>query len=699
LTYPFVRRLRQRRWLHLWVLLCAFACAGAASNVPPSTSVLMGLPQGAYLHMLALPLGRLEGTIRGDVVFDQSGTRAVFTAVFPGATLSGDWRSLDPVQAFVLDAARRTLTQLTIDGQARSVRFDGKQTVAVQDGDRRNLFSVPPPSGAALPALRMASAHSGLDARFVAQGGDGRFVVSLTAAGRYVVEQIGARTLRAKGTSPNGAYSIVGGFLVWADRDITRGPDIARDGAIDVAPPTFAGSAYGNALAPIVPLGHAVYQGAYRNGVAYFAFTYGVRRIVAQTSDLLTYSYPQVPADLSYTVGDGFGADANGRMYFGRPESDEVTFWRDGHYVHETLTLPSQAGSEAALEWAMERVAPSDPLWPPMRPDEDALDTALLQWRLYPIGDAIGERWIASYLGHILLGDAHGRFRFAGAPQYPFAILGRTDDGRLWGASPQFRYFSQNVFTDCSSTLWWSRDGVAWLGAGHIPGDAGAVGLNHQRVWVALTHPWLGKASIWVMPLGSTDAAITGGSYAGEQLFFASLPTGFHLVWGATPGRRLSSDEGPLSGYRVDQDALYSDAISGLNAFAHQIYAPDDDPSLPAASFDVRDALPLVQPTLDLLAGLPAAAHVTLATDVDGVRVDPARVTLLSLDQERAYEIKYAGRPYPLAFVRVAPSGDGALVSRSFAKGPLDISGSVEHWTRAAGRWQRTSSSRWVTQR
>jgi hypothetical protein len=680
------------------VAIAAFAVAGAATHVPPSTGVLMGLPDKAYLHMLALPLGRLDGAIRGDVTFDDSGTRAVFIAVFPGATLSGDWRSLDPVQAFVLDANRRTLTQLTIDGQARSVRFDGKQTVAVQDGDRRNLFSISPASGAALPALRMADARSGRDANFIAAGGDGRFLVGKTAAGRFVVDQVGARTLRAKGTSGNGAYAIVGNFLVWVDHDATRGGDIARDGAIDVAPPSFAGSAYGNALAPIVPLGHAVYQGAYRNGVAYFAFTYGVRRIVAQTSDLLTYAYPQVPADLSYTVGDGFGADANGGLYFGRPEGNEVTFWRGGRYVHETLTFPSQAGNEAALEWAMERVAPSDPLWPPMRPDEDALDTALLQWRLYPIGDSVGDRWIASYLGRILIGDSHGSFKFAGAPQFPFAILGRTDDGRLWGASPQFRYFSQNVFTDCSSTLWWSRDGVAWLGAGHIPGDAGAVGLNHQRVWIALTHPWLGRASISVMSLGVSDAAITGGTYDGEQLFFAALPTGFHLVWGATPGRRLNGDEGPLSGYRLDQDALYADAGNGLNAFAQAIFAPDGDPSLPTASFEIRDALPLVQPTLDVLASLPAAAHATLATNVDGLRVDPARITLLSLDQERAFEIKYAGRPYPLAFVRVVQSGDGAIVTRWLAKGPLGVTGSTERWSRAGGRWQRTSSARWMTQ-
>lgn len=681
-----------------FVVAAIVATAGAASTVPPSTSVLMGLPNNAYLHMLGLPLGRLDGTIKGVATFDNSGTRAVFVAIFPGATLGGDWRSIDPVQAFVLDANRRTLTQLTIDGQARSVRWDGEQTIVVQDGDRRNRFTVQSALGGELPALRMADAQSARDAVVVAEGGDGRFLVGKTGAGRFVVEQVGARTMRSKGTARNGAYAIAGIFLAWVDRDATRGPDIARDGPVDIAPPSFAGSAYGDALAPIVPLGHAVYQGAYRNGTAYFAFTHGVRRIVVQTSDLLTYSFPHVPADLSYTVGDGFGADANGGLYFGRPESGEVTFWRGGHFVHESLDFPSQAGSEAALEWSMQRVASSDPLWPPLRPDEDALDTALLQWRLYPIGDSVGDRWIASYLGRLMIGDSTGHFRFAGTPQFPFAVLGRTDDGRLWGGSPQFRYFSHRVFTDSSSTLWWSRDGVAWIEAGHVPGDAGAVGLNHERVWIALTHPWLGRASISVMPLGDFNPAITGGTYNGEQLFFASLPSGFYLVWGATPGHRLTGDQGSLSAYRLNEDALYTDTGTGLNSYAEQIYAPASDPSLPEASFDVRDAAAFVQPTLEALAALPAAAHATLATNVDGVRVDPARVTLLSLDQERAFEVKYAARPYPLALLRVVMSGDGAVVARSLARGSLTAAGSTERWSRASGTWQRIAVSRWVTQ-
>ena len=670
----------------------------AAATVPPSASLVVGLPGGSYLHMLALPLGRLDGTIRGGAIFDAGGTRAVFVAVFPAATLSGDWHSLNPVQAFELDAARRSLTQLTIDGQARGASWESDRTVVVWDGNRRNRFSVAPPAAAALPALRMADPAGGAPARVIAAGGDGRFLVVQDAKGSYGIQQVGARALRHNGVARNGAYAIVGGYLTWVDRSSSHGADITRQGAVDVAPPSFAGSAYGDALWPIVPLGHAVYQGAYRNGAVYVAFTHGVRRIVAQTDDLLGYTFPQVPSDLRYTTGDGFGADPSGRMYFARPESDEVVFWRDGHWVDEHLLLPSQAGSETALEWSMQHVAPGDLLWPPLRPDEDALDAALLQWRVYPQGDVVGERWIASYLGRLLISDRKGRFRFASTPQYPFAVLGRTDDGRLWGAAPQLRYFSAGVFTDASSTLWWSRDGVSWLEAGTIYGDAGAVGLDHRRVWVALTQPWLGRASIQLQRLGQPGTAITGGWYGGEQMFFATLPDGFYLVCGDAPGRRLAGDQGTLAAYRIDTDALFADAGFGLNVFAQQIYSPESDPSLPAPVFTVPDAEALVQPTLDAIQALPPATHATLVTNVAGIRVDPSRITLMSFDQERAFEIKYSARPYPLAWVRVAANADTAIVRRQLVRGALTQSGSSERWSRTDGRWRLVASSPWFSQ-
>ncbi len=673
----------------VWLVLTA-----SSSNVPPSASYSTQLPDGAHVHMLALPLGRLAGTIVGAATFDASGARTAFLATFPGATLTGDWRSLDPVQAFVLDASRRTLTQLTIDGQARAVNWGSDQTVWVQDGNRRNQFAVPRLAPVSLPELRMVDAGAAATATVIAQGGDGRFFVAKTDSGHYLLQQIGAKTLRVEGTSGNGAYALVGNFLVWVDRSKGIGGEIARQGAQDAVPPSFAGSAYGDVVSPIAPLGQAVYQGAYRNGAVYFGFTNGVRRIVAQTTDLLSYAFPLVPNDLSYTVGDGFGAGASNQLYFARPESNELTFWRAGKYVLQPLVLPSQQGGETALEYAMQHIAPGDPLWPALRPDEDALDAAILQWRVYPIGDSVGDAWIASYLGRLLLGDAKGQFRFAGTPQFPFAILGRTDDGRIWGAAPQIRLFAGSEFADAASTLWWSRDGVAWLQAATVPGDPGAVGLDHRRVWIAYTHPWLGRAEIWLMRLGDTNGAVTGGTYGGEQLFFASIPSGFFLIWGATPGRRLNSDGGPLSAYRVDQEALFVLGAGTYNVFQQQILDPNSDPSLPAASFEAQDAATLAQPTLDTLAALPSGTHVILATNIDGLQVDTTRITVMSLEQERAFEVKYAGRPYPLAIVRASLAGDNAVVRRSLARGPLMQSGSIERWSRVDGRWQRVSFRR-----
>ncbi len=674
-------------------LLAAVLNAGAPTTVPPNPSLVVDLPDKAYLHMLALPLGRFDGTIQGRASFDASGTRATFIATFPGATLSGDWRTLDPRQAFVLDARRRTLTQLTIDGQARSAGWLDNQTVLVVDGDRRNRFSVAAPGPGIVPAFRLEDPRAASGASIIASGGDGRFLVLKTDDGRYWVEQVGARQLRFRGVARDGSRAIVGSFLVWVDSSAHSGSDIQRAGATDLAPPSFAGSAYGDAITPIVPLGHPVYQGTYRNGVAYFAFTYGVRRIVAETSDFTTYAFPNVPHDLSYTVGDGFGADPSGGLYFARPESSEVTFWHEGRFVHRTLNMPSQTGNEAAIDDAMSRIAPGDPLWPPLRPDEDALDTAMLQWRVYPVGDTVGDRWLASYLGRIMIGDAGGSFRFANAPLFPFAVIGRTDDGRLWGASPQARYFSGSIFADDISTLWWSRDGVAWIAAATVPGDAGAVGLDHRRVWIALTHPWLGRSSIQVMSLGAPSASITGGTYAGEQLFFASLPSGFYLVWGATPGWRQNGDEGPLCAYRLDQTALASDAGMGLNIFAQQVFAPSSDPSLPAGSFDVSAGAAFVQPSLDAINSLPRSVHATLVTNIGGLDVDPSRVTVMSFDQERAFRVKYGGRAFPIASVRVTLQGDNAVVARSFARGTLNLTGSTERWTQVDGRWQQRSSS------
>src|SRR5215469_10245067 len=149
----------------------------------------------------------------------------------------------------------------------------------------------------------------------------------------------------------------------------------------------------------LLPLGHLTYQGAYRNGVAYFAFAYGLQRIVAATSDFVTFSYPSLPAQPDFTVGDGLGAGADGVLYFADPENGVVQIWRNGNYVELPLTFPDDVSDTGRLFSAMTRLTTGETGWPPVEPDQDALDAAILEWRIYPIGDVTGQGWVASYLG------------------------------------------------------------------------------------------------------------------------------------------------------------------------------------------------------------------------------------------------------------------------------------------------------------
>ena len=45
-------------------LVVAMLITGAAPTVPPASDVTVSLPDRAYLHMSALPLGRLDGKFR-----------------------------------------------------------------------------------------------------------------------------------------------------------------------------------------------------------------------------------------------------------------------------------------------------------------------------------------------------------------------------------------------------------------------------------------------------------------------------------------------------------------------------------------------------------------------------------------------------------------------------------------------------------
>src|ERR1700694_5907134 len=657
----------------------------------PNATVTAKLPQEAYMHFLLLPWGRMDGAIVGQAAFEPRGHRAAFLATFPGATIGGDWRRLNPVQAFVFDPGARALRALPSVGDVKRIAWSGSHWVELTDGSAKHKLDAGEATSYALPPLRMTSPNNASESDVIAQAGDGRLLLARNDAGRFAALQVGARSFRFEGACPDGAYALIGSYVAWVDRAKTAGTLINRGGLDVFEPPSFTGSAFGDAVVPVLPLGHAVYQGSYRNGQAYFAFTYGMQRIVAATRDLISLSFPPLPAEPVYTVGDGFGADKSGHLYFARPEDDQVLYWRNGHYVHELLHFPSGNGRSAELYQAMQIIASQDPLWPPLRPDEDALDAALLAWRVYPVGDPLGRRWIASYLGHLMRSDERGFFRYAAVPRYPFALLGRSDDGRVWGATPLSRNFEGQSLSEQSSALWWSRDGTQWHSAGQFPGDVGAVGLSGHAIWVAMTQPWLGHSEIAVMRVGDSAPSLTGGSYAGEQLFFATLDSGLYLLWGTTPGKRRDSQQGTLSAYRIDAAALTGDSGGGMNVFTMQLLQPSRDPSLPAAHFSVDDAQAIVEPSLQALGSLTPAPHATLATNAVGVHADAGRVTIMSFDQERAYEIKYATVPYPLAWVQIEldGNGNGALVRRSLVRGQLFSDESVERWQRdGSGQWR-----------
>jgi hypothetical protein len=519
----------------------------------PKPDVSIALRDGRFLHLVPLPFGELAGVVVGDAHFDTSGTRALVLATFPGAGVHGDWRSANPTQAFLVDAQRLSLTQLSVDGRAVAATWVGAAQVSVREsggGDATSIVVSDAQHGALPPGRWISGDEIPPGSSYISGKSTDRFAVYKTHDGRYVVVQIGARRFRVAGTAHNGAYAIVGSYLAWIDgqRHIPR--QLMRFGPDNAEPLSFEGSAYGDALVPIVPLGSPVYQAAYRNGIAYFAFAHGVERIVAATNDLVNYWYPQLPHEPVFTVGDGLGASPDGALYFFRPEEDVMLFTLAGRYVRAPMTGLDAARNPAPLLAAMRRLAGSTKDQP-LSPASDALDAALLQWRFYPVGDASGERWVATHLGRLLAGDRRGHFSPARQPAFPFAVLGRTDDGRLWGASPSARPSPSDP--EERSVLWSSRDGVTWHFVTGLMGDPGAVGTHAGDVWVALTQRRFGLPMIVLARLEPWSAPIllpTAGTYAGEQLAFADLTSGFYLLWGATPGRRLAGEGGPLCGFR-----------------------------------------------------------------------------------------------------------------------------------------------------
>ncbi|MBV8170923.1 MAG: hypothetical protein JO219_03220, partial [Candidatus Eremiobacteraeota bacterium] len=355
------------------------ACAPAQHGVQSSAAVRHGptprpdvaivLRDGRVLHLAPLPFGVLAATPVGPALFDASGTRALIVAQFIGAGIAGDWRSANPTFVYVIDAQRRTLTQLSTDGRAQRASWSDATTVSIDPAVGAQYdVAVQAPAGGALPAARFSARDetpSGGVA--VSPSSTDRFTVYRGSDGRYTIAQIGAARFRIAGVAHNGAYAIVGRYLAWIDKQKHVRAQIARSGPDLAQPLSFAGSPYGDALVPIRPLGTPVYQSAYRKGVAYFTFSYGVQRIVAASQDLVHFWFPALPHEPVFTVGDGFGIAPDGAMYFIRPEEDVMLFTRAGHYVRTQMSGLDAARDPRALGASM----------PSFDPTQDALHAAL----------------------------------------------------------------------------------------------------------------------------------------------------------------------------------------------------------------------------------------------------------------------------------------------------------------------------------
>jgi hypothetical protein len=696
MTIGSVGRWAPRSLIAVAICLGAVALASSAASAAlaaPSPHTTLRLAGGAALHLYALPLGLDPGAIVGDATFDASGTRAVFVAAFPWSAAFGDPGSMDPHQAFLLDVPRRRLTQLTVDGLASGVRWTGPDSIRVGDDGAAVAFFVGQ-ARASMPSMYRFSADQSVrgDLTVVSPDSSDRVTVYRRSDGRYVVREIGARRLRVDGVSPGGRFAILGENLAWIDTQTGGFGAIDRAGASNSIAPRFD-DAYGRQLVSIHPLDSAVYQGSYRNGVAYFAFSHGLTRVVAATRDFVSYFYPPMPEDPAYSVGDGLGALDDGGMYLAWPENVQLTVRRGGRFVTLTMSFPGGYSDPKPLFSALTTTArlAGSALWPSLQPDHNAIDAAMMQWRVYPTGPGSRGAWIASYLGHVYLGDAHATFAAAQPPAFPFAVLTRSDDGTLWGASPVTASSSRASIarpsSDTIATLWSSRDGVHWRVRYALDGSPGAVGSNSSGPWVAVTKPLLGDSMICVAKLGDDANPVsfpTGGSYDGEQLFFASLSSGFYLVSGATPGRE-QADQGALSAFRLDVRALSAVDDSGLNAYARARksggYADD-------GSATIGDPA-MLQDTASELAATAGGQRPVLATNVSGALRFGDVAAIRSLSVEKTWEAEFGAQPAPLGVVVATAVGDDVIVARSVWLAPLRGHGATERWRRdAAGTWR-----------
>ncbi|HEY5093702.1 MAG TPA: hypothetical protein VII69_01140 [Candidatus Eremiobacteraceae bacterium] len=694
------------------------AGSGAAWAAVLSPQTTLRLAGGAYLHLYALPLGLAPGAIVGDAAFDASGTRAVFVVVFPGSAVFGDPQRMDPTQAFLLDVPRLRLTQLSIDGVVRSVRWTGSDSIEFRDGDDLVDVNV---SQARVPApstFRFSTDQSVRgDLTAVSPETSDRLTVYRQSDGRFVAREIGARRLRVTGVAPGGRFALLGENLAWVDSHANGSATMDRAGASDALAPRFD-DAFGRQLVAIHPLASTVYQGAYRDGTAYFAFSHGLTRVVAATHDLVSYFYPPMPDDPAYSVGDGLGALDDGGLFLAWPENLLLTVRRGGRFVTLQMRMPPGYSDPKRLLSSLASSAHDGQaaLWPPLQPDAGALDSALLQWRVYPAGQGSNSGWIASYLGRVYRGDSNAVFTIAQPPVFPFAVLTRSDDGTLWGASPvstssagvpsagvpSTGVLSAGVLSTRASiarpgptvaTLWASGDGSHWHVRYALDGSPGAVGADQSGLWVALTKSWRGTSMICIAALGDESSPVsypTGGSYDGEQMFFARLSSGTYLVWGATPGRS-QADQGALSAFRLDATALFAMDGAGLNAYTRVRAAGDSGTSATESLGDPA----MLEKTVRELESSTGDRLPALATNISGAKNFASSATIRSLAGERVWQAEFGAQPLPLGVVTASIDGDFLVVVRSVWSAPLRGHGDTERWQRDnGGAWHLTQTLR-----
>ena len=679
-----------RRMLVLGAFIVLLGAGPPIKIVPPSADADVGLADGRTLHLRALPLGQMDGVVRDGVRFDAGGSRVALLATFPGGSIDGDWRTANPVQAYVADASRHTLIALTGDGQARGIRWLDATHVIVTDGGARRIVFISPPAANATRRAHLSEFNAQTGGRLVSPPEMFRLEVYKNADGSYQIGQVGAVRLRTVGIAPGGSFAVIGSFLAWIDGARTGGPPISRSGLDEISPPAFAGSAYGSTMTTVMPLGHFVYQGAYRNGVAHFAFSFGLSRVVASTRDFANWEFPSLPKRPAFTAGDGLGGGGDGILYFARPEDGLLQIWKRDHYIDRTMQFPDDARDTRRLFDAMAQLAGGESAAPPMHPDADALDSALLEWRIYPVGDVTGDAWIASFLGRTFAAGNDLRFKEIAAPAFPFAVLGRTDDGRIWAAAPLSRTVRAGSIVSAAAQLFSTRDGKRWTPVATLNRDPGAVGLHEGVPWVAMSANEQDAPGVEVVRLdrGSMAAGGTpiGAIYAGEDMFLADLESGFYLVCGGAPGTRADDESGPYIALKLDPAQLSASPENGINSLLTERIDPSGAQHRATSDLGEATARAFLDPSVAKLRALDSPGLPTIASNTYVASL--GHIRSLTLDDEREFEVEYAWRPFPISNVTVHVSADSALVDRTIARGPLAVEGWSERWKRdETGAW------------